>query len=449
MLHLDEGTLQAWLDHPRSGLEPSEVAEIERHLASCPACAAELEALRSSDREAHSLLASGVDRSVPAPPFEEVVRRARGRDDVRRARRRLNRLAWAASLVVAIGVGWLSNDLYRTARTSEATQGRSPVATPSRETPRAPEELEAVQVPAEPDARASDDDQLAGARQEASAAAAAELRDQAGRADAEPSPDLLSRTNEVAGAGAPPVADLAAPPPPTAAAERVRQAAPVEADDSIVVSGVVADDQGKPVASAQVFVDGRQIGTLTQQDGSYRLSLPARDSAAPIDLTVERIGYRRETQELSGRPGEPVVADFRLQEEALQLQEVVVTGTQPAAQRRALGNAVGQVNAVEPYTWRDETREAAEAVLGRPLVTLPGLAIRTVEVADSGIVRVRQDLGDAVMLTLVQGRGGEGRESWSIESVGALASAHIGDLIVTATAPVTEDSLRALLGEVR
>jgi len=39
MQHLDEGLLQAWLDHPRSGLEPSEVAEIERHLASCSACA--------------------------------------------------------------------------------------------------------------------------------------------------------------------------------------------------------------------------------------------------------------------------------------------------------------------------------------------------------------------------------------------------------------------------
>jgi len=439
MQHLDEGLLQAWLDHPRSGLEPSEVAEIESHLASCEACARELEALRADSVDAHALLAGGLDRTVPRPPFEEVVRRARGHDEVRRARRRLNRLAWAASLVVAIGVGWWSNDLYRQARTYEAE--RAPAMAPPEASQEAPAaaEREAIgrQVGASDAPERADD--VAPPAEEAAAStvpeAAAERRAQADFADAQPAsvPEPTRAANELAGAGAPvpaaPVVDsLRANAEALARAREVAPAPEVDADGGIVVTGVVRDEQGgAPVASAQVYVEDLNVGVLTQPDGSYRLVVPARDS---VDVTVARIGYRTEKQEVKARPGEPVVADFRLEQEALALQEVVVTGD--VAQGRA---AAGAPLAVEP-------------VLGREPARVPTLGVLSVQVEDA-LVRVRQDLGDEVVLTLVQGRAVSGILQWPIESAGAVASRRIGDLLVTATAPLTLDSLRALLDAVR
>jgi hypothetical protein len=198
------------------------------------------------------------------------------------------------------------------------------------------------------------------------------------------------------------------------------------------------------VSSAQVYVEALNVGVLTQQDGSYRLVVPTRDS---IELTVERIGYRTEKHGLDGRPGEPVVADFQLREEALQLQEVVATGVPGNTQRRALGNTVGRLDAAA-VEWSTATSGVAEALLERPLATVPGARVLSLEVAE-GLVRVRQDLGDAVVLTLVQGRAVQGTGQWPIESAGTVASLQVGELLVTATAPLTEDSLRALLQAVR
>jgi hypothetical protein len=429
MQHLDEGLLQAWLDHPRSGLEPSEVAEIERHLASCAACARELEVLRGDSTEAQALLAGGLDRAAPRPPFEEVVRRARGHEEVRRARRRLNRLAWAASLVVALGVGWWSNDLYRQARTYEAD--RAPAVVPpaaSQESPAA-EEREALepQVGAQ-SAPAGADDVPASDEVAAQVVPEAASERRADLADARPAAEPTRVTNELsAGAGAPvpaaPVIDsLRAYQDAVRAARQAAPSAAVDADDGIVVTGVVRDEQGgAPVASAQVYVEGLNVGALTQEDGSYRLVVPDQDS---VDVTVARIGYRTEKQSVSGRPGGPVIADFRLQEEALALQEVIVAGA------------------------ADRARLAVEPVLGREPARVPTLAVLDVQV-EGDLVRVRQDLGDAVILTLVQGRARSGTIEWPVESAGAVGSRRIGDLLVTATAPLTADSLRTLLDAVR
>ena len=139
MKHLGEGTLQAWLDMPRSGLQPSEVAEIEGHLESCEACREALAALGSLDDRAEALLVGGLDPAFEAPPFDDVVARAetlatggdtwtaprpgRGRGGL--PQWRLQRMAWAASIVVAIGVGWMTNEIYRGAPMPEL---RAPVS---------------------------------------------------------------------------------------------------------------------------------------------------------------------------------------------------------------------------------------------------------------------------------------------------------------------------------
>jgi TonB-linked SusC/RagA family outer membrane protein len=118
--------------------------------------------------------------------------------------------------------------------------------------------------------------------------------------------------------------------------------APVAAQDPQAVSGrVISAETREPLSDAQIEVVGTERGTLSQTNGRFLLlNLPGRE----VTLRVTLIGYR--TLERTIRVGETSLA-LALQPTALELDALVVTGT-PAAQRvRALGNAVGQINAAE------------------------------------------------------------------------------------------------------
>src|SRR5688500_7138608 len=109
-----------------------------------------------------------------------------------------------------------------------------------------------------------------------------------------------------------------------------------------VTGRVTNASTGEPLAAVQVFIAGSGIGALTQQNGRYLLlNVPAGSHT----LTAERIGYRATTVQLTVTPGETAVRDFVLNEEALGLDEIVVTGTPGGTQRRAIGNAVTSVQA--------------------------------------------------------------------------------------------------------
>ena len=111
------------------------------------------------------------------------------------------------------------------------------------------------------------------------------------------------------------------------------------------VTGRATDQQtGEPLAAVQVFIAGSGIGALTQPNGRFLLlNVPAGTHT----LTADRIGYRGVSQQVSVVAGETVVQDFALSEEALGLDEIIVTGTPGGTQRRAIGNAVTSVQAAE------------------------------------------------------------------------------------------------------
>jgi TonB-linked SusC/RagA family outer membrane protein len=104
------------------------------------------------------------------------------------------------------------------------------------------------------------------------------------------------------------------------------------------VAGQVRDSRtGEPMSAVQVFIAQLDLGVLTQQNGRYvLLNVPAGSH----ELTVQRIGYAAATRSVTVGDGEAVVENFDLVEEALQLDEVIVTGTPGGTQRRAIGNTV-------------------------------------------------------------------------------------------------------------
>jgi len=98
MSHVDDGTLHAYLD---GELSPAEVQGVEAHLAQCPACRGRLDEERALITRAGELLALAGPPDRGLPPFRV--------GDVKPATRlwwkvRLP-LAWAATLVLALGIG--------------------------------------------------------------------------------------------------------------------------------------------------------------------------------------------------------------------------------------------------------------------------------------------------------------------------------------------------------
>lgn len=97
MSHLDEGQLTLLLD---GELSPEERAEAERHLAGCADCRRLYQEVRDLAGEADRLVATVEPAVRPAPALQPSAPRPR------RAWERWRPLAWAATLVLAAGLGW-------------------------------------------------------------------------------------------------------------------------------------------------------------------------------------------------------------------------------------------------------------------------------------------------------------------------------------------------------
>jgi len=109
------------------------------------------------------------------------------------------------------------------------------------------------------------------------------------------------------------------------------------------VSGKVVNAASQqPIGGAYIGVDGGQ-GTLTGEDGRYTLRLPP----GAHKLTVRRIGFALQSDTVEVTAGNQLARDFSLSEQALALEEVVVTGQAGAARRREVGNSVAQINTAD------------------------------------------------------------------------------------------------------
>lgn len=88
------------------------------------------------------------------------------------------------------------------------------------------------------------------------------------------------------------------------------------------IRGRVTGDNGAPIAAAQVSVVGTQRGALTDQHGLYVvLNVPA--GAATV--RVQSIGYAAAEEQVTVPAGGSATQNFRLRQEAIQLERVAVT----------------------------------------------------------------------------------------------------------------------------
>jgi len=122
------------------------------------------------------------------------------------------------------------------------------------------------------------------------------------------------------------------------------------------ITGTVTDANGEPVPGANVRVKGfSDLGTITDLNGSYSLSVPAEATA----LVFSFVGLKMQEVEIAGQTNISVT----LQNEDVGIDEVVVTALGITRDKKALGYSVQDVKADEIS--RSNTSDVVNSLSGK------------------------------------------------------------------------------------
>ncbi|MGE0092224.1 MAG: carboxypeptidase-like regulatory domain-containing protein, partial [Bacteroidales bacterium] len=107
---------------------------------------------------------------------------------------------------------------------------------------------------------------------------------------------------------------------------------------NIRVTGKVVDKTGLPAIGVSVLVQGTSTGVATDLDGAYEINVPANGT-----LVFSAIGMKTVTEQVNNRS----VINVTMEEDAMLLDELVVTALGMKKERKALGYAVSDIKSEE------------------------------------------------------------------------------------------------------
>ena len=103
-----------------------------------------------------------------------------------------------------------------------------------------------------------------------------------------------------------------------------------EQPEMITIRGKVTDSDGNALIGATIRIKGTAIGTATDVNGEYKLSVPTEQK----ELLVTYMGYIDQVVKVNGR----TVINIILKEDRKEMEEVVVTGYQSVRRERLTGS---------------------------------------------------------------------------------------------------------------
>ena len=112
------------------------------------------------------------------------------------------------------------------------------------------------------------------------------------------------------------------------------------------LTGTVKSETSAPVRGAFVQITALNLQAVTNDQGFFRIDIPAERASGTVTLAVNSIGYRSAEQQVTLRPGTMLV-EITMAEQAISLDEVIVTGTAGRRERRAQAAVVATVNAAK------------------------------------------------------------------------------------------------------
>lgn len=152
-----------------------------------------------------------------------------------------------------------------------------------------------------------------------------------------------------------------------------------------VIEGKLSDQENNVLPFANIFIKGSSIGTTSNEEGRYRLELPA---AGSYEIVYQYIGYQQQIIAIKVGEGETLTQDVTLASESLNLSEIVITGEDPAYEM------IRQAQAKRKYYLEEEVQSFRCNTYSKVLMRSKGyssidLSIfgvnKQVEAGDSGI----------------------------------------------------------------
>ena len=116
---------------------------------------------------------------------------------------------------------------------------------------------------------------------------------------------------------------------------------PISAFAQLTIKGAVTDERSEGLPGANIIVIGTTSGTSTDAQGNFALYLPEPEAETTIEARF--VGYKSARQTIRQNNG-LVEVSFQLSVDALQFDEIVVTGLSVAASKKQLGNAISTLN---------------------------------------------------------------------------------------------------------
>lgn len=156
-----------------------------------------------------------------------------------------------------------------------------------------------------------------------------------------------------------------------------------QAQQAGTITGRVTNSStNAPISAAQVSLPDLNMGTLTRDDGRFVIrQVPPGQHR----ITIIRIGFLSETQTIDVSAGATVNVNFRVGEQAVALDEIVVTGVGTAARRREIGNSLAQLDVAK----NDAIAVTdVETLLRGTVAGVSGLAVSG-QVGSSGTITLR------------------------------------------------------------
>lgn len=136
---------------------------------------------------------------------------------------------------------------------------------------------------------------------------------------------------------------------------------PIFAQENGAIQGrVTSRFSAQPLSGVQVVVEGSNLSTLSAADGTYRITGVA---AGQYTVVATRIGFGRGSSTVAVSSGTVATLDFQLEEQAMELDAIVVTGQGSAISRRRLSTNIDVVSeemiANSPATRLDQLLQTA------------------------------------------------------------------------------------------
>ena len=143
---------------------------------------------------------------------------------------------------------------------------------------------------------------------------------------------------------------------------------PLAAQATGTVRGQVTDAATqRPLSGAQISLAGTQRGGLANSSGQFLiLNVPV----GTYTVRAEIIGFGAQQMDVTVSAGQVAVANFALSQQAINLEELVVTGTAGRTQKRSIGNSVTSVK-TEGLTEMAPINDVTELLTARA----PGLTL--------------------------------------------------------------------------